>query len=147
MVLKLIQFLGTNHTALGIASLCTIIGFFLTIVVTIRTSHISKLLKYNDTVAEYNKKKQGFQRTFDGHRISILEDENKTDRLLKDILKNVEEYDSLFRTLLPWTERITLWRFKRVLKKPADMANFNTICNYLAVLSGRLSKKEDKRNV
>ena len=87
MVLRVLQFLGTNSIALGIASLCGIIGFVLTIFVAIRTSHINKLLKYNETVSEYNKKKQGFQRTFDGHRISILEDENKTDRLLKDILK------------------------------------------------------------
>lgn len=146
MVLSWLQFLGTNPVTLGIASLCGILGFVLTIVVTIRTSNISKLLKYNDTVAEYNRKKQGFQRAFDGHRTSILEDENKTNRLLKDILKNVEEYDSQFHNLLPIKERITLWHFKRILKKPAEEANFNQICNYLATLSGRLSKKEDKKN-
>lgn len=146
MLLNWLQFLGTNPVALGIASLCGISGFVLTTVVTIRASHIRELLKYNDTVAEYNKKKQRFQRAFDCHRASILENKSKTNMLLKDILKNVEEYDSQFHNLLPFKERLTLWHFKSVLKKPAEEANLNQICNYLSTLSGRLSKKEYKKN-
>ena len=146
MLVNSLQFLGTNSVVLGIVSICSVVGFILTIIVTVRTAHISKIMRYNDITSAYNKQRQAFQRTFDGHRESIMQDGNKTDRLLKDILKNVEEYNSQFHDIMSLTEKITLWRFKNILKKDAEKVNFNVVCNFLAMLSGRLSKKGDKKN-
>lgn len=43
-------------------------------------------------------------------------------------------------------EKITLFKFSQLLKKETEKVNYNKVCNYLASLSGRLSKKEDTRN-
>lgn len=139
-------FLGTNQTVLGICSLIGIVGFIITILTYIRTSKITQILKYNALTTQYNKERKGYQETFDGHRSSIEEDGNKSDRILKNILKNVEEYQSKFGGMLPLSEKISLWWFKRMLKKEAVNVDFNAVCNHLAILSGRLSKKEDIRN-
>ena len=143
---KFLEFFGSNTLVLGISTLCGIVGFILTIVVSMRTAKISKILKYNATTTQYNKERKAFQNTFEGHRSSIIEDGLKTEKLLKDILKNVEEYSVKFDVILSTRDRITLWWFKRILKKKYDTVNWNTICNYLAILSGRLSKKEEKKN-
>lgn len=144
-MLRILEFLGTNPYALGIASLCGIGGFILTVIVAIKTNKISSILKYNEITSQYNAERIAFQNAFEGHRSSILVDEIKTDKLLKDILKNVEEYDVKFHSLFTIRDRIAIRKLKRILRKEASEVDFNTVCNDLAALSGRLSKKEDKK--
>lgn len=146
MIIDILKFLGTNEIVLGIASLLGIAGFVLTVFVSIRTAKISKILKYNQVTSQYNRERLGFQKTFEGHRKSIVEDEIKTDKLLKDILQNVEEYRAKFDEIMSLKEKITLFRFSHILKKETEKVNYNKVSNYLASLSGRLSKKEDTRN-
>ena len=143
---KILSFFGTNELVLGIASLCGIVGFILTIIVTIRTAKISKILRYNEITSNYNKERTGFQRTFEGHRVSITEDNIRTDKILKDILKNVEEYRVKFQEILSFQEKLRLQLLVHQLKKEADNANWNSICNGLAILAGHLSKKGEKKN-
>ena len=118
----------------------------MTLIVTIKTNKIAKILKYNQVTEAYNKERTAFQKAFEGHRSSIVEDDIKTDKILKDILKQVEAYRIKFNDIFSLKERITLSLFIRILKKPAKDVDFNSVCNYLATLSGRLSKKEDKKN-
>lgn len=58
----------------------------------------------------------------------------------------IESYDAQFHKILPLKEKIVLWRFKIIIRKPSDKVNFNSVCNHLAELSGRLSKQEEKKN-
>lgn len=143
MIYSFFKFFGTNEIVLGITSLAGIVGFVLTIFVTIRTANISKILKYNDTTNLYNRERTAFKKVFEGHKQSIIEDGIKTDAILKSILQNIEEYRMKFSEILPLWEKITLWNFVRLLKKDASKVDFNKVCNYLSTLSGRLSKKED----
>ena len=66
--------------------------------------------------------------------------------MLKDILQNVEEYRAKFGEILSPSDRFSLFKFSLLLRKETDKVNYNKVSNYLALLSGRLSKKEDKRN-
>lgn len=143
---KTLKFFGTDEVVLGICSVLGIVGFIITIFTWLKTEKISKILKYNAITSQYNKERQSFQKSFEGHRISIATDGIKTDRILKDILKSVEAYDVKFKEILTQKERFTLWSFKRILKKPAKDVDFNIVCNHLAMLSGRLSKKEETKN-
>lgn len=145
-MLDFLKFFGTNEIILGVCSLLGISGFIMTLIVTIKTTKIAKILKYNQVTDTYNKERTAFQKAFEGHRSSIIEDEIKTDKILKDILKQVEAYRTKFNDILPLRERIALNSFVKILKKPAEEVDFNSVCNYLATLSGRLSKKEDKKN-
>ena len=146
MIIDILKFLGTNEIVLGIASLLGIVGFALTVFVSIRTAKISKILKYNQVTSQYNKERLAFQRTFEGHRKSIVEDEIKSNKLLKDILQNIEAYRLKFGEIMSLKEKITLFFFSQLLKKESDKVDYNKVSNYLATISGRLSKKEDTRN-
>lgn len=146
MIIDILKFLGTNEIVLGIASLLGIVGFALTVFVSIRTAKISKILKYNQVTSQYNKERLAFQRTFEGHRKSIVEDEIKSNKLLKDILQNIEAYRLKFGEIMSLKEKITLFFFSQHLKKESDRVDYNKVSNYLATISGRLSKKEDTRN-
>ncbi len=146
MIVDILKFLGTDEIVLGIASLIGFVGFALTIFVSIRTSKINKILKYNQVTSQYNKERLAFQRTFEGHRKSIIEDNIKSNKLLKDILQNTEEYRIKFGEIMSLKEKVTLFMFSQLLKKETEKVNYNKVSNYLASLSGRLSKKEDTRN-
>ena len=142
----MLKFFGKNEVILGIVSLTGIIGFVLTIFVSIRTSKISKILKHNQLTSQYNKERLAFQITFGGHRNSIIADGLHSNKLLKDILQNVEEYRAKFGEIMSLSERYSLHNFSHILRKETDKVDYNKVCNYLALLSGRLSKREDKRN-
>lgn len=142
MIYTLLRFCGTDEVILGITSLLGIVGFVLTVIVSLRTSKISRILKYNEVTSLYNRERTGFKNAFEGHRKSIAEDGIQTNSILKAILQNVEEYRAKFGEIFSIKERVTLWCFIRLLKKDASDTDFNKICNYLAILSGRLGKKE-----
>ena len=142
----ILRFMGTNEIILGFVSIFGIVGFMLTVVVSIRTAKIGRILKYNQVASQYNKERKAYQSTFDGHRASIFEDGLRSDKLLKDILKNVEAYQAEFQEILSFKEKIILFILKHHLKKKSENVNYNAIGNYLAFLSGRLSKKEEQKN-
>lgn len=146
MIANFLALLGTNQYILGVSSLCGIISFILTVIVTIKTAKISKILKHNEITSRYNKERSGFQKAFEGHRKSITADGLHSKQLLTDILKNVEAYRAEFLEILSWRERIKLAMFIRQLKKEPEQADYNLISNYLASISGRLSKKGDMKN-
>lgn len=141
-----LEFMGQNALVLGLCSILGIVGFVITVFTYLRTAKISKILKYNSVTSQYNKERTAFQKAFEGHARSIGEDGIRSDMLLKDILKNVEAYSFKFGEILPLSERFLLWRFKSILQKEAQNVDFNKVCNYLAKLSGRLSKKEEMKN-
>ena len=146
MIASFLAFLGTNQYILGVASLCGIVSFILTVIVTIRTAKISKILKHNEITSQYNKERIGFQKTFEGHQKSITADGLRSKQLLTDILKNVEAYRAEFSEILSWYEKVRLTMFIKELKKKPEQVDFNSISNYLASISGRLSKKGDMKN-
>ena len=78
--------------------------------------------------------------------LEVTEDGLKSQKLLKDILKNVEEYSVKFHEILSMKDKVTLFFFKRILMKEYEKVNWNKVSNYLATLSGRLSKKEEPKN-
>jgi hypothetical protein len=146
VIIDALRFFGKNEAILGVATLTGIIGFILTIFVSIRTSKINKILKHNQLTSQYNKERLAFQKTFEGHRNSIIADGLHSNKLLKDILQNVEEYRAKFGEIMSLSERYSLHNFSHILRKETDKVDYNKVCNYLALLSGRLSKREDKRN-
>lgn len=146
MITRILTYWGTSPYVLGISSLCGIISLILTIIVTIRTAKIGKILRQNEIMSRYNRERTSFQNAFEGHRKSITVDGLRSKQLLTDILKNVEAYRIKFSEILSWKEKIRLFLFIRQLKKDPEQANYNQICNYLAALSGRLSKKGDLKN-
>lgn len=146
MLKSVLSFFASNTYILGFVSIFSLLGFLLTVFVAIRTNKISKIIHYNKVTEQYNEERLSFQKSFEGHRITIIKDNIKSDLILKDILRQVEEYRVKFDVILTIKERITLFCFIRILKKESKEVDWNIVCNYLAKLSGRLSKKEDKKN-
>ena len=142
----MVRFFGKNEIILGIVSILSIVGFIITVIVAIRTNRITKILKLNQVTNQYNRERTALQKAFVGHRESILNDGIRTDDLLKKILQNVTEYREKFSTIMSLRERITIRRLVRLLKKESNKVDYNSVCNCLATIAGRLSKKEEKRN-
>lgn len=140
------EYIVESEVIMGISAICGIISFILTIALLFRTAKINQILKQNTTILTYNKERIGYQNTFEGHRKSILEDGIRSDALLKQILKDVEEYRYKFDNIISFYDKIRLHIFVKILKKESSSVNYNSVCNSLAQLSGRLAKREDKKN-
>lgn len=143
---KFIRFFATNEIALGMTSIIGLVGFILTLVVSFQTTKIKKILQFNQVTEQYNKERAAYRKAFEGHRKSIMEDNIKNDTILKDILTHVEGYRVKFDSLLSKREKSDLRCFVQILKKQSNEVDWNTVCNYLSTLSGRLTKKGDKKN-
>ena len=145
-IFDILSFLGTNKIVLGIVSLLGILSFCLTTFIALRTRKIEKVLRYNSVMDLYNKERVAFQKTFEGHVASIIDDKIFSDKILKNILRNVEAYRTKFNGIFSFRENFELYRFCRLLRKRSADVDANEVCNYLVTLSGRLSKKGDKKN-
>ena len=145
-LLNILFYFGTDKYVLGICSLCGIVGFCFTILIALKTKKIEKILHYNDVMEAYNKERRSFLKAFNGHMNSIVDDKICSDRILKSILRDVESYRTKFGDILSLSEKFELLKFGMLLRKSAEKVDFNEICNCLATLSGRLSKKGDKKN-
>ena len=146
IIIDILCFLGTNKLVLGICSLFGIISFCLTIFITYRTNKITKILHYNRITETYNKEHLAYLKTFEGHITSIIDDGINTNKILKGILRDIISYKTKFDVILTLREKYELYKFKKLLQKKAERVDFNEICNHLAILTGRLSKKGDKKN-
>ena len=142
----ILTFLGTNQIVLGVCSLLGMLSFIITILIGLRTGKIEKVIRYNSVMDQYNKERLAFQKTFEGHVASIIDDKIFSDRILKSILRNVEAYRTKFDDILSFRENLELYRFCRLLRRRSADVDSNDICNYLATLLGRLAKKGDKKN-
>jgi hypothetical protein len=144
--LDILSFCGTNKHILGICSLCGIIGFWFTILIALKTKKIEKVLHYNDVTEVYNKERSSYQKAFNGHMTSIIDDKICSDKILKNILRDIESYRAKFGDIISLSEKFELWKFRQLLRKSTKKVDFNEVCNSLAILSGRLSKKGGKKN-
>lgn len=138
----IISWFGTNEFILGIATLAGLLGFVLTLSVAIRTSKISRILRRNTLIQDYNKNRNTYAKVFTGHRDSILRDGLRTDLLWNDILKTVVEYKAKYSKLPSTGERINLWRLYNLLNKKCTDTNFLKVAKKLSILAGYLQKKE-----
>lgn len=106
MIVDLLRFFGKDEIVLGIASLVGILGFILTVFVSIRTANISKILRSNQLTNQYNRERLAFQKAFIGHQKSILEDGIRTDKLIKDILQQAESYRTKYSEIMTLYEKL-----------------------------------------
>lgn len=116
----------------------------MTLIVSLRTANISKILKHNQITDSYNKERKAYYQAFEGYRVSIAKDNIKTFKLQNDILTLVEEYRVKYSSLCSLSDKRMISRFIKILEN--NDVDWNIVCNYLAKLSGRLSKKEVKKN-
>ena len=143
---KVVSWFGANEFILGLATITGLLGFVLTVFVTIKTTRISKILKRNLLIQDYNRHRSAYAKMFIGHRDSILKDGLRTELLWTDILKTVVEYNTRYSQLSSIRERLFLWRLLHLLKKKNSDANFTKVATRLAILAGYLQKKEVKNN-
>lgn len=146
IIAQFLERLGNNEVFVAISGICGIVGLIITIGVNAKTTNIGKILKQNVATTQYNRERMGFKKMFEGHRQSINVDNIRSEKLLKDILMNVEEYRVKFKDILPLREKIMIIFFVRLLKKKNEKVNYNAVSNYLALMSGRLSKREKEKH-
>jgi hypothetical protein len=108
-----------------------------------KSSSIAKILKHMTTAKKYNTSRTQFIERFKGYKLSILEDDIKTKRLVHDILEDVYKFEVQYKSLLSVPDLIKIFFFKKYLRKNFNKISFDKVCNSLDFLIGRFHKKEE----
>lgn len=138
-----LSFVGSDPIITGIASLCGITGFLMTVWLAFKTSSINKTIKKINVAKSFNHNRRKFQKIFEGHRLSIVKDNDHSQEIISEIESMLQQYKYQFKAIFTWYDYWLIWKFGRMLKRNLLDIEFQTIASYLAELSGRLSKEED----
>ena len=145
-VINAIEWFATNKVILGLATIAGLISFVLSIVVSVRTAKIGKILKYNNLADSFNKERKALWRTAMGHRDSILKDDMKTDVTRSNILIFVNRCHNQYKPLMNWKVGWSIWRLQTILKQKNAMVDYNAVVNHLAELVAWLETEEERKN-
>lgn len=132
---------NSNPAFTFLVSCAGILGFLLSIYLSIKSNSISKQLKIISAKKEYNMEREIFSNRFKGHRSSIIDDNNHSRQLIHLILEDVYSLETKYTEILRINDKIKLIILKHQAnsKKP----NFEKICGCFDYLIARLQIKED----
>lgn len=138
-----LEYLGSNPFVLGIATLCTLLGFCVSTYTMIKTKGIDKQIKRLKTAAQYNEKRKTFSGKFQGNLNTI----NKTGRLsralVSEILSLLESYKQQFKPLFTILDWLHYWEFHHILSMKHEKINVDSVRNQCSTIIGRLDKEEE----
>ncbi len=122
-------------------SICSILGFILSLYVAIKSKSISKELKEISTKKIYACERTTLIKHFEGYRMSIIEDGNRNPTMRHNLLTEVYAFEKQYFLLLNCIDKITLVCFKGQLKR--QKPNYNKICTYIDYFVAKFNVKEE----
>lgn len=140
-MLKYILIANKSELFAFIVSMCGILGFFLSIYLTIKSKSISRELKELTAKKIFNKNRSVLIEHFMGYQMSIIEDDNKTPTLRHNLLAEVYNFEEQYKTLLGFKDKFTIALLKHQLKSRAP--NYEKINTYIDYLVAKFKIKEE----
>lgn len=116
MILKVVQYFGTNNCIIGICSICTLLGFFMTIYVTVKSKKIHESLHEYKKIIQYNKETKKIVTACRNYQKSLMEDDVKLRKVRVDILNDLLVAKKKFDDILTRHERKELSNAIKVVK-------------------------------
>ncbi|NLI89771.1 MAG: hypothetical protein GX366_05120 [Epulopiscium sp.] len=114
----------------------------MTIIVTIKTKNIEKVLDHMTTAEKYNENKFVYREKFKGHKLSV--DQSGLSRaLVTDLLILVYSFLAEYKSLLSYAEFLKIkYIIIPYLERDYSKIDSHKTNQYLAYIIGRLSKEE-----
>ncbi|MDU6307306.1 MAG: hypothetical protein E6579_11650 [Clostridium sp.] len=119
-----------------------IVGFSLTIYVSIKTHKIDKVVRIMKRTNEFNKNRSKYLKTFEAFLESTKTTPAGFSALRPDLLLEITRFERQFSLILTLKDRFIIWRFRRSLNRPEFDATelINSLAFVIAILS---DKKEE----
>ena len=138
----ILNVLANNATVLGVCSAITIIGFLVTIYISIKTKNIGRRINEIKTTYNYNNRREGFRKSFIEFRNVIVSEDAEITKIKGDILDELNALNENYRSEFKIVHRIRIYFLIVHLEKSARH-NSNYICNELSKICGYLFQKKE----
>ncbi|RJX39589.1 hypothetical protein D3P09_09240 [Paenibacillus pinisoli] len=135
--------IATNSIWIGIASICSIIGLIISIILLCLAANLKKKIKWYAEIKRFNT-----DRNYLADRLSALKDliaKNKIldDKLISDLSGEIHNYSS-FINITTLKDRIYIRRIEKHLKKEKKMINKQHLCNQIAYFISRYGNDREE---
>ena len=146
-ILKLINdffcWLGNNLFIIGVSSVVTIIGFFITLSISIKTKGISKKIAEFRTTKEYNIHRLKFKESLLAFREAIIKDDVDIRKIKGNILDELNAIRENFIVEFDIKQRIVI-RVLIIHIERKDKHNKNFICNQLSRIASYFNMNKEE---
>ena len=126
-----------------LCGIATLIGFFITIYISLKTKSINQRLCIYKRVQEFNKKRKRYISTLEGYQKSLADDGTDIYKIKINILNDINIINESFGVILKMNQRIVVWRLKRELEKPKSI-DTNHVCNLLSRIRAYMSNVKEE---
>lgn len=135
--------LAKNNVFTVLCGITTLIGFFLTVYISLKTKSINQRLGIYKRTQEFNKKRKTYISTLEGYQKSLTEDEIDIYKVKINILNDINIIKESFGTIMKVNQRIAVWRLKKELEKSKSI-NINRVCNLLSQIRAYMSNVKEE---
>lgn len=121
-----------------ICGIITVIGFLMTVYISIKTKSIHKRIAEYKVVSSFNKNRKKYQKTFEGYQNAISQDDVDIYKTKINMLNDVNTVREAYSKIWSWRQKLLLLCLKKELEKKEGI-NVNKICNWMSKLIAVLS--------
>lgn len=141
--LRICEWFATNKIILGLCSITSLVGFVITISVSIKTKSIDKRLKEIRDIESFNKKRKKHATTIQTYQTSLYVDKTDIYKIKIDILNDLNIIYNTHKDIFSLWQKSVFWRTIKHLEKDKNI-NIEFICKMMSKLVAYMSiNKED----
>lgn len=104
-LLAILKWFGSNSYILGLCSIVTLVGFLITVYVSLKTKSIDSVLKNYKRIEKFNKEGRKYKRNFENYQDSLINDDVPFRKLKFDILNDLRASEIKFGTVFNRKEK------------------------------------------
>lgn len=136
------KFFASNDVIIAICSITSLIGFAMTIYVSIKTKSIDRRIEELNSTKYFNRSRKSYITSLKTYQTSLVEDNIDINKIKMDILNDVNVIIESYQLILNYKQRRTITRLRRKLQKK-NIKDKNRICNLLSEIIAYLSNKKE----
>ena len=141
---ELIENIGKSQFYTGLATIFTIISFILSIFIILLARKIKGRLQSYSNIRDFNSNRQYFYNNLIGYRDLILKDNIFDEKLLNDILIEVQKYYQL-KSILTFTDKRKIKKLNKMISaRKIDKIDRNKLLSIIAYFIGRFSLNREE---
>ncbi|MCM1263614.1 MAG: hypothetical protein NC313_12950 [Butyrivibrio sp.] len=137
------EWLAKSDIFTALCSIVTLVGFLITIYISLKTKSINQRLEVYKRTKEFNTKRKKYILTLEGYQKSLTEDGIDIYKIKINILNDINIINESFRTIMKVNQRIVVCRLKKELEKSKSI-NTNRVCNLLSQIRAYMSNVKEE---
>ncbi len=110
--------LAKNNVFTVLCGITTLVGFFITVYISVKTKSINQRLGIYKKTKEFNRKRKSYISTLEGYQRSLMEDKTNIYKININILNDINVINETFGIILKVNQKVVVWLLKKSWRNP-----------------------------